>query len=116
MKKKPIIFICILLLLGLAYWYFRYVYGWMEFRKNTDTSKEFLSHVEINKEDYSKDSINVLKLMHNLLSNHEQSFYIKDYFDSTQIIIDSILYSTDFNKLAVFVVTKNPTYRQLDPN
>ena len=54
--------------------------------------------------------------MHNLLSNHEQSFYIKDYFDSTQIMIDSILYSTDFNKLAVFVITKNPTYRQLDPN
>ena len=116
MKKKPIIFIAILLLLVLAYWYFKYVYGWMEFRKNTDTPKEFLSHVEIKKEDYSKDSIDVLKRLQYLLSNHQQSFYIKDYFDSTQLIIDSILYSTDFNKLAIFVITKNPTYRQLDPN
>ena len=116
MKKKPIIFISALILLGLAYWYFKYVFGWMEFRKNSDTPKEFLSHIKIKKEDYSKDSTNLLKRLQYLLNNHEQSFYIKDYFDSTQLIIDSILYSPNFNKLAVFTIAKNPTYKQLDPN
>ena len=109
-------FIALFVFLGLVYWYFKYMYGWVEFRKNTDTPREFLSHTVIKKEDYSRDSVEVLKRLQYLLSNHQQSFYVKDYFDSTQLIIDSILYSADFNKLAVFVITKNPTYRQLDPN
>ncbi len=116
MKKKPIVIIILLLFVCLAYCYLKYVYGWMEFRKNTDTPKEFLSHTLIKKESYLKDSTDVLRRLKYMLHNHEQSFYLKDYFDSTQLNIDSILYSPDFNKLAVFVITKNPTYRQLMPD
>jgi len=116
MKKKSIIIIAILFLLGLIYWYLRYVYGWKEFRKNTDTPYEFMSHVTIKKENYTKDSVEVLRQLRNILAKHEDFFYSKAYFDSTELIIDSILYSPDFNRLAVLVITKNPTYRQLAPD
>jgi hypothetical protein len=113
MKKKTIIFIALILSLLLLFWYFKYIYGRMEFRRNTDTPKEFLNNVMINKEKYSKDSIEILNQLRKLLLKHEDFFYSKAYFDSTQLIIDSIIYSKDFNKLAVFVIAKNPTYSQL---
>lgn len=116
MKKKQIIFIVVVILLGLAFWYFKFVFGRMEFRENTDTPKEFLSYVEIKKDDYSRDSIKILMQLKFLLHNHKESFYTKDYFDSTELIIDSILYSPNLNRLAVLVITKNPTYRQAAPN
>jgi len=100
----------------LIFFYFKNIYGWMEFRKNTDTPKEFLNKTIILKENYTKDSIEVLKEFRDMLNKHTQSFYTKDYFDSTRLIIDSIIYSPDYNKLAVFVITQNPTYRQLMPN
>jgi hypothetical protein len=103
----------ILALLVVTFVYLIFIRGWMEFRWNRDTPKAFLSHVEIKKENYSKDSVEIWKQLHYFLSNHKQSFYNKEYFDSTQVIIDTILYSPNFNKLSVFVITKNPTYRQL---
>jgi hypothetical protein len=88
----------------------------MEFRKNTDTPEEFLNHTSIKKENYSKDSNGVLKQFRCMLHNREQSFYTKDYFDSTQLIVDSILYNPDFSKLAVLIITKKTKYRQLTPD
>jgi hypothetical protein len=116
MKRKPMVVIVLLLVICLAYWYFKYVYGWMEFRKNTDTPKEYLNHTVIKKENHTKDSIEVLSQLRTLLVRHEDFFYSKAYFDSTELIIDSVLYSPNFNKLAVFVITKNPTSRQLVPD
>jgi len=116
MKKNQIVFIAVLLLLGLVYWYFRFVNGWMEFRKNTDTPTEYLNQTKIKREFYKKDSIEILSQLNSFLINHDDFFYSKAYFDSTELIIDSILYSSDFNKLAVLVITKNPTYRQLAPD
>lgn len=80
------------------------------------TPKEFLNHTIINKENYNKDSAEILKQLRFSLLNHEDFFNNKAYFDSTQIIIDSIIYSPNFNKLAVFIMIKNPTYRQLAPD
>src|SRR5690349_20814888 len=81
-----------------------------------NTPKEFLNHTEIKKNDYSKDSIIIVNQLTALLLNRENFFHNKAYFDSTQLIIDSIFYSPDLNKLAVFLMTKNPTHRQLMPN
>jgi hypothetical protein len=114
--KRFIPIIILLLLTSIAYWYFKYVSGWMEFRKNTDTPKEFLNHAVIKKEDYSKDSMKIIEQFQKFLTNHQNSFYNKEYFDSTELIIDTILYSPEFNKLAIFVLTKNPTYRQFSGN
>ncbi|HEX8278677.1 MAG TPA: hypothetical protein VF540_08270, partial [Segetibacter sp.] len=41
--------------------------------------------------------------------------YSKEYFEGTDVLIDTILYSPDFEKLAILLLTKNPTSRQLMP-
>lgn len=81
-----------------------------------NTEKEFLNHTINSKQNYFQDSIKLLDQLNLYLQNHEQSFHSKAYFDSTELILDTILYSIDFNKIALFVITKNPTYRQLAPD
>jgi hypothetical protein len=87
----------------------------MEFRKNTDTPDQFLNKTVVKKEDYTKDSLKISTKLKELLLQHEDFFYSKEYFEGTEIIIDTILYSPDLKKLAVLVLTKNPTSRQLVP-
>jgi hypothetical protein len=76
------------------------------------TPKIFLNHIENSKAGYLKDRNATHAILKTYLSNHEQSFYNKEYFDSTEIIIDTILYNTNFNKIAVFAITKTPMYRR----
>jgi hypothetical protein len=116
MKKKHIRLFAIIFCLGFTYYYLKNGLGWLEFRKNTDTPKEFLNHAVNGSSGYTKDSIEVIRQLKNLLLNHKGSFHSPDYFDYTELIIDSLLYSPDLNKLAVFVIAKNPTYRQLLPD
>jgi hypothetical protein len=87
----------------------------MEFRKNTDTPDQFLNKTVTKKDDYTKDSLTISAKLKSLLLQHEDFFYSKEYFEGTDIIIDTIIYSPDFNKLGVLVLTKNPTSRQLMP-
>jgi hypothetical protein len=99
----------------LLFLYFKYIYGWLEFRRNTDTPEEYVSHILINKEQYRKDKQQIQHTMKTFVTNHEGFFHSDEYFDSTEIIIDTILYNAEFNKLAILLITKNPTYRQLIP-
>ncbi len=87
----------------------------MDFRKNTDTPDQFLNKTVVKKEDYTKDSLTILAKLNVLLLQHEDFFYSKEYFEGTDIIIDTIIYSPDLSKLAVLVLTKNPTSKQLMP-
>jgi len=87
----------------------------MEFRKNTDTPDKFINKTVVKKEDYTKDSLTISAKLKDLLVQHEGFFYSTEYFEGTDIIIDTIIYSPDFNKLAVLVLTRNPTSRQLMP-
>jgi len=114
---KTIFIIIAVAVLGLAFYYFKNIYGWMEFRKNTDTPEQFLSKTLNKKDNYTKDSLLIAVELKNLLLRHEHEdfFYSKEYFDGTDIIVDTILYSPDFNKLAILFLTKNPTSRQLMP-
>lgn len=116
MRRNQIIFILLPLLFGLSCWYLRDVHRWMEFRENTDTPNEFLNYTVIKKEDYTKDSVEILHQLRTLLIKREDFFDNKAYFDSTELRVDSITYSSDYEKLAMFIITKNPTYRQLVPN
>lgn len=100
------------MVLGLAYYSFKYFYGSMEFRKNTGTPQAFLNQTVNKKEDYTKDSLAISKDLKAQLLQHEYFFYSKEYFEGTEIIIDTILYSPDFNQLAILFLTKNPTSRQ----
>jgi hypothetical protein len=87
----------------------------MEFRKNTDTPDQFINQTVNKEEDYSKDSLKISHDLKELLLQHEGFFYSQEYFEGTVIIIDTIIYSPDLNKLAILFMTKNPTSRQLMP-
>lgn len=87
----------------------------MAFRKNTDTPVQFLNKTVTKREDYIKDSLKISAQLKALLLQHEDFFNSSEYFEGTDIIIDTIIYSPDFNKLGVLVLTKNPTSRQLMP-
>jgi hypothetical protein len=113
--KKTIFVITSVVVLALAFYYLKNVYGWMEFRKNTDTPYGFINKKVNKKENYSQDSLKVSFELKKLLLKHDDFFYSKEYFEGTYIIIDTILYSSDLNKLAILVITKNSTRRQLMP-
>ena len=117
MKKIIFIFASIFVICFLFY-YHKNVYSWLEFRENTDTPDEFLNVAMTTKENYSKDSLIISDKLKHLLSRHESEdfFYSKEYFEGTSIIIDTIIYSPELTKLGIFVITKNPTSRQLLPS
>ncbi len=114
MKKRAIV-IFILLLLVVVIYYMTFIKGWYEFQRNTDTPKEFLNHTNISKDSYSRDSAEITNQLKRLLVKHEDFFYSKEYFEGTDILIDTIVYSPSSDKLAVLVITKNPTSKQLQP-
>lgn len=62
------------------------------------------------------DSVSIMMVLQSLLHRHEEFFQNSAYFDSTRLIIDSIVYSPNLNKLAAFVIVENPTDRQLTPD
>lgn len=110
MQKSLITFLGIVLFIGGACQYHTGV-GEKDY-----TEEQYLNHSVNSKDNYLKDSAQLLNQLSKYLKNHDQSFYSKAYFDSTELILDTILYSPNFNKIALFVITKNPTYRQLVPD
>ncbi|WP_123844762.1 hypothetical protein [Chitinophaga lutea] len=86
-----------------------------EFRLKQHTPKEFINNVIVTRALYVKDSTQIQDTLINYLKEHRHSFYSKEYFDLTQIIIDTIIHNDSCNKFIVFVITKNPTYRQRNP-
>lgn len=114
--KKKIIIIAILVILVVLFLYFRYIYGWYEFKFYKETPKEFVNNTIINKEKYSSDSANIVLQIQGFIKNHQESFNSKEYDESTQIVVDTILYSPDYKKIAVFVIAKNPINKQRIPD
>lgn len=88
----------------------------MELRNNTDTPDKFINRTVVKKENYTKDSLTISTKLKKLLLQHEDFFHSREYFEGTDIIIDTIIYSPDLNKFAVLVLTKNPASRQLMPS
>lgn len=88
--------------------------------KNTDrkinTPKEYLNSTEVNTARYGVDKKILEHQVRDLMLNHKQSFHSKEYCDSTEIKIDTILYDKNYQKVVVFILTKNPTSRQIMPN
>ncbi|QJB36431.1 hypothetical protein HF324_00565 [Chitinophaga oryzae] len=83
--------------------------------KRIRTPKAFLNTVKRDADSYVKDKDVLAHQMRELMIKHEQSFHSAEYYDSTVLQIDSILYSRDYQKVIVFVLTKNPIRRQLWP-
>lgn len=85
-------------------------------REKIYTPEEFLNDARIARTAYSLDSTQLLMQLREELKNHNQSFHSKEYFSGTELIIDTVIYNDTFNRLAVLVLTKNPTHRQLVPD
>lgn len=77
---------------------------------NNGVEKKWKNYAPIEKESYRRDSIQIMKLLWDELKIHRGFFESKIYTASTQIIIDTIIYSPNFQKIAVFILSKNPTY------
>lgn len=116
MKKRTITIVILILSIGLSYFYFNHIYGWKGFHGNGGTPKEYLTPLIINREGYTLDSIEILRQLRLMLAKHEDFFSNTAHSESTKLIVDSILYSPDLNKLAVFVIARNSTSKMLDPN
>jgi hypothetical protein len=84
--------------------------------QQVETSKEFINNITVDDSVYTKDSATIVAALYSKLQNHESSFYNKEYFDSTKLIIDKILYDSTKNKIAVFVLVENPMSRRKYPD
>lgn len=110
MIKRILIFICSFLISTLIF------ISCGEVRLKRFTPTEYLNNVSVPHAYYAKDSIQILDTLKHCLHEHKGFFHSKEYFDSTQLIIDTIIHNSSFEKFIVFIITKNPTYRQLDPD
>lgn len=75
-------------------------------RKVKLTPDELVSKVEVPSEFYSKDSFELKKLVKLDIKEHKGGFSAKIYDEFTEIIIDTIMYSPDYEKLVFFVIDK----------
>lgn len=114
--RKRIIISAIVIFLLIGFWYFKYIYGWLEFRKNTDTPEAFLNTTKVSQGQYHQDSLQIINELHKELSRHVDFFDNSSYADSTVLIIDSIIYSPDYKRNAVLVIVQNLTAELLMPN
>jgi len=80
------------------------------------TPKEFLNHSKIDEKGYQSDSTMILINLYSSLQSREGFFNNSSYDNSTELIIDTLVYSPDFKKLAAFIMTKNLTSKQLAPD
>ncbi|MBC9930409.1 hypothetical protein [Chitinophaga qingshengii] len=116
MMKRKATLVIILVGLGLLVLCFKYIYGWMSFHRNVDTSVGFLNNTVVSGENYIQDSTQIIHQLKKSLLRHEDFFNSSAYDDSTQIIIDSIVYSPDLKKVGILVIAKNATSKQLLPD
>ena len=76
-------------------------------------SKGIINRVSIDKAMYLRDSTAIVANLYQKMKNHEGSFTNPEYFDSTVLIIDTIIYDLSLNKISTFVIAKNPTTETL---
>jgi len=79
------------------------------------TPQEFISKIIVPKELYNKDSIDLVKLIKKEVKEHKGGYFSEAYDTSTQVIIDTIMYSSDFNKLIFFIIDKKEN-KSIYPN
>lgn len=84
--------------------------------QQVQTPKEFINNTTVDNSVYMKDSAMIATALFLKLRNHEASFYNKEYFDSTKLIIDKILYDSTKKRIAVFVLVENPMNRREFPD
>jgi hypothetical protein len=81
-----------------------------------NTPKAYLNKSKPSEAVYRQDTAMLRTHLSKLLAAHQDFFSNSAYDSSTELLIDTIVYSPDFNKGAVLVITKNPTSQQLIPD
>lgn len=76
-----------------------------------NTPKRFINNVTVNPFLYSKDSVAILADLYSKMRNHEASFHNHEYFDSTKLYLDTVLYDSTLERVALFVIAENPIRR-----
>ncbi|RKR09645.1 hypothetical protein C8C83_1288 [Flavobacterium sp. 90] len=120
MKKKFITSSIVVIIIVIAFIYFKYIFGWLEFRHKNYTLKEFKSVVHVSKERYSIDSLNLVLCIKDKIIKHQDPYYnavrVNDKLiyinDSlTKIYIDTILCSKNLKRVAFLVIVKNDFFK-----
>lgn len=75
-------------------------------RKVKITPKEFTSIVKAPKGLYQTDSIKLVKLIRNEIKDKKEAYSANFYDDSTGIIIDTIMYNNNFDRMVFFIIDK----------
>lgn len=112
MKRfTSLIIIALIYFSGLTVYYFKFIYK-ADLWKNTEsyTPTEFISRVAVSRETYLADSTRLLRDLYDGISSSELSFF-GNFNNETKLIIDSILYSPDQNKLVILLLARNPTHQ-----
>src|SRR6202008_3820051 len=76
-----------------------------------NTPRGFVNQVTVEPSLYRRDSISILRNLYDKMKNHEASFQNPEYFDSTTLYLDTVLYDSSYNKVALFVIAENPVRR-----
>jgi hypothetical protein len=76
-----------------------------------ETPKEFINNVTVESSLYRKGSISILDDLYSKMRSHEASFQNPEYFDSTKLYLDTVLYDSTLNKIVLFVIAENPVNR-----
>lgn len=116
MKKKLVIYSIVLVIILFAFIYFKYIFGWLEFKSNNYTEKQYQSLVHVSKDMYSKDSLNLISTIKDRINRHKDPYndairmngkqtFINDTL--TKVHIDSIFYSPNLNRIAFLVIVEN---------
>jgi len=116
MSKKVILTSIVLFVIVITFAYFKYILGWMEFKKNYSTDKENILAVQVSKSQYKKDSLNLVFCIRNKITKHQNPYYtavrvneklvyINDSL--TSIYIDTIFYSSDLKRIAFLTIVNN---------
>jgi hypothetical protein len=104
---KTIIFRKIILLLPIIY---------CCCRVQTSTPKEYLHYNKVNHDVYTKDSIYILSVLNNMVVNNIPPFKSKHFDNSTYVYIDTLIYSPDNKRLALWIITKNSNTKLISTN
>jgi hypothetical protein len=76
--------------------------------ESSKTPDQYLNKTAVSKSTYLADSTFFIQQIDSLIENKESAFYPKSYSSTSQIFIDTIVYSPDSLKAAFFVILKNP--------
>ncbi|MDR6943896.1 hypothetical protein [Mucilaginibacter pocheonensis] len=78
------------------------------------TPEEFKNRVEVDKKVYLKDKEQIYQIIQKMINDKTEPFDApKEYDQNTQIMVDTIIYNQDQNRLITFIINKNSTDKLL---